>query len=357
VQAPLLATLAIILVLAFLVFRHFILTFTVAGSIALLMAPLQRELTRRLRGRRGLSAALLVLLVTVVLLVPILLYGTLLARQALEFFDWVRPYLQPGALETFWTETLPRKFPAVFAWLAPQPGGRPSMELLSTTLSRGASGLNRVLQVFLTETVTAILDVTLFLMMLFFLLRDGEELRESVRGVSPFTRGQETEMLGHLGNTVRGVLMAMLIVPIVQGFIGFLGYWAFGLPQAGLWGAMTTFAAMIPLVGSPLAWIPAAVYLLVTGSTSKAIGLALYGILVISMVDNIIKPLILRGSAQIHIMLGFLSILGGLYAFGPKGLIAGPVVLSLVLSAYRIYRYDVLHWREEAPVLPASRAL
>ena len=72
-----------------------------------------------------------------------------------------------------------------------------------------------------------------------------------------------------------------------------------------------------------------------------------YGMFVISMVDNIVKPIILKGSAQIHMMLGFLSILGGLLAFGPKGLIVGPVVLSLVLSAYRIYRYDILRWREE----------
>jgi predicted PurR-regulated permease PerM len=356
VQGPLLITLGVILVLAFLVFRYFILTFTLAGSVALLMAPLQRALTRRLGGRRGIAAAILVVLCTVALLIPVLIYGTLLARQAADFFDWVRPYLQPGALEQVWTETLPRKFPALSAWLAPKQG-RPSLEILSTALSRGASVLNGVVQVFLTELVSAVLDLTLFLMMLFFLLRDGEELRESLRGVSPFTRGQEAEMLDHLGNTVRGVLLAMIIVPIVQGLVAFLAYWGFGLPRAGLWGAMTTFASMIPLVGSPLAWIPASLYLLATGSTGKAIGLAVYGILVISMVDNIIKPLILQGSAQIHTMLGFLSILGGVYAFGGKGLIVGPAVLSLVLSAYRIYRYDILRWRETEPVLPASRAL
>src|SRR6202008_4072222 len=79
----------------------------------------------------------------------------------------------------------------------------------------------------------------------------------------------------------------------------------------------------------------------------RAIGMAAYGGFVISMVNNIVKPIILRGSAQIHMMLGFLSIMGGLFAFGPKGLIVGPVVLSLVISAYRIYRYDILRWREE----------
>jgi predicted PurR-regulated permease PerM len=187
----------------------------------------------------------------------------------------------------------------------------------------------------------------IFLMMLFFLLRDGEELRQSLRGISPFTRGQETELLEHLGNTVKAVLQAMIIVPLIQGVVAFFGFWAFGLPSPLLWAVMVVFAALIPILGSPLAWIPAALYFLVNGDMGRALGMTAYGVFVISMVDNIVKPIILKGSAQIHTMLGFLSIMGGLLAFGPKGLIVGPVVLSLVLSAYRIYRYDILRWREE----------
>ena len=156
-------------------------------------------------------------------------------------------------------------------------------------------------------------------------------------------------MLDHLANTVKGVLQSMLIVPLAQGLVALLGFWLFGLPSPLLWSVMVVFAALIPLVGSPLAWVPAGLYLLFSGATVRGVGLLLYGVLFISMIDNIVKPLILKGAAQIHIMLGFLSILGGLYAFGPKGLIAGPVVLSLVLSAYRIYRYDVLHWRHGQP--------
>jgi predicted PurR-regulated permease PerM len=110
---------------------------------------------------------------------------------------------------------------------------------------------------------------------------------------------------------------------------------------------MVTFAALIPLVGTPLVWVPATFYFFFTGSPAKGLGMLLYGMVVISGIDNVIKPLILKGAAQIHTMLGFLSILGGLYAFGPKGLVAGPIVLSLVLSAYRIYRYDVLRRRRE----------
>jgi predicted PurR-regulated permease PerM len=134
---------------------------------------------------------------------------------------------------------------------------------------------------------------------------------------------------------------------LIQGVVAFFGFLAFGVPSPLLWAVMVVFAALIPILGSPLAWIPASLYLLANGDTGRALAMTAYGVFVISMVDNIVKPIILKGSAQIHMMLGFLSIMGGLLAFGPKGLIVGPVVLSLVLSAYRIYRYDILRWREE----------
>lgn len=349
-QAPLVACLLVILLLAFLVFRPFVLTFTVAGSVALMLAPLQRHLTRRL-GRKGVAAGLLVLFCAVALLAPVLSYGTLLAQQATAFVEWLRPRLEPAALEKLWGQTLPARYPLLMAWVRQSTGGG-AMPAASTALSRLASGANRVLQTALTGLAEALIDLSLFLMMLFFLLRDGDQLREGLRGISPLTRGQETEMLDHLTNTVRGVLQSMLLVPLAQGIVALVGFLAFGVPAPVLWSVMVVFAALIPLVGSPLAWVPAGIYFLVSGSTARGVGLLLYGVLVISMIDNILKPLILKGAAQIHTMLAFLSILGGVYAFGPKGLIAGPVVLSLVLSAYRIYRYDVLRWRQDAVLGP-----
>jgi predicted PurR-regulated permease PerM len=201
-------------------------------------------------------------------------------------------------------------------------------------------------QEFLTRLANVLLDFGIFVLMLFFLLRDGAEIREAVRGVSPLTRGQELEIVDHLTRTVKGVLQSMVLVPLAQGLVALIGFWAFGVPAPLLWSLMVVFAALIPIVGSPLAWVPAALYLMYDGQVAKGVGLFIYGAVLISGIDNVIKPLILKGAAQIHMLLAFLSILGGIFAFGPKGLIVGPVVLSLVLSAYRIYRYDVLRWRK-----------
>lgn len=344
VQGPLLGFLLVTLVLAFVVFRYFLLTFTVAASVALMLSPVQGALSRRLGGRDGLAASLLVLAATFVILFPVLLYGTLIFQQAVAFLDWLRPHLEAREWDRLWHEVVPQRSPKVANWLKQIGWEAPP---LTQGLARASEVANHYVQVVVTGVATVALDLTIFLMMLFFLLRDGDDLRESLRGISPFTRGQETELLEHLGNTVKAVLQAMIIVPLIQGVVAFLGFWAFGLPSPLLWAVMVVFAALIPILGSPLAWIPAALYFLLNGDMGRALGMTAYGVFGISMIDNIVKPLILRGSAQIHMMLGFLSIMGGLFAFGPKGLIVGPVVLSLVLSAYRIYRYDILRWREE----------
>jgi predicted PurR-regulated permease PerM len=351
-QAALYAVLVLVAVLAYLVFRYFLLTFAVAASVALLLAPVQAGLTRRLRGRRGVAAGGLVALCALLLLVPVFAYGALLVQQAGVFFDWLRPWIEPAAFERLWTVELPARWPLLAAWLRESSGGN-AMAAAYAALSRFAAWLNDLLQAAVVGAVAAVFDLLIFLLMVFFLLRDGDLLRESLRGVSPLTRGQETELLDHLTRTVKGTLLSMVLVPVAQGLVALVGFLIFGVPGALVWSAMTVFACLIPLVGSPVVWVPAAGYLFLNGHPGRAVGLVVYGIAFIAAVDNILKPMILRGAAEIHTMLGFLSILGGVYAFGPKGVIVGPVVLSLILSAYRIYRFDVLRWRQADTSWPA----
>ncbi len=134
----------------------------------------------------------------------------------------------------------------------------------------------------------------------------------------------------------------MIVVPLAQGLAAVIGFLIFGVPSPFVWGAAVALAAMVPILGSPLGWVPACVYLSLTAETWQAVGLLVYGVVLISGIDNVVKPMLLQGSAQIHPMLGFLSILGGVLAYGVTGFLVGPVILSLVLSAIRIYRMDVL---------------
>jgi predicted PurR-regulated permease PerM len=345
ILTPLLYALVVILVLAFWVFRPFLLTFTVAASVALLLAPVQRRLGQALGLRSGLAASVLVLVTTAAILLPVLSSFFVLGTHAVGFFAWLTPHLEPEALEKVLKETLPERIPALRQWLVR--GQDQMMPLVSSGLSQLAGGASALVQHLVAGFATAAFELALFLFMLFFLLRDGGRLQAELRQVSPFSEAQETQIFDHLGKTVKGVLQAMVVVPLAQGFMAALGFWLFGVPSPVPWGVAVVFAAMVPILGSPLGWVPACIYLFLYGATWQWVGMVLFGIVVISGIDNVIKPLLLKGAADIHPMLGFLSILGGILAFGFFGFLVGPVILSLVLSALRIYRLDVL--RPELP--------
>ncbi len=334
---------AIVLALAYLVFRPFLLTCTVAAAVALFMAPAQRRLSQLLGGRSTVAAGLLVLANTVVILVPVLSSVALLASQGVGFFAWLGPHLQPDALQRIWSDAVAPRLPWLEPWL--RRGDLQLAPVVSDALSQLASGARGVIQSIVTGLTTAAFELFLFLLMLFFLLRDGRALRDYVRAISPLTQAQENAIADHLAKTVKGVLQAMVLVPLVQGFLAAVAFWALGVPAPVLWGVGVVFAALVPILGSPLGWGPAAIYLFLTAGSPRGIAMLVYGVVVISGIDNVIKPLLLRGTARIHPLLGFLSILGGVLAFGPLGFLVGPVILSLALSALRLYRLDVLRAR------------
>jgi predicted PurR-regulated permease PerM len=338
---PLLLALALILLLAWWVFQPFVLDFAVAACVALLLAPVQKRLSVVLGNRPTLAAALLVLVSTVVILVPVLTSLFLLARQVALFLEWIRvqPLLGPEELQRFW-EQLPQRYPGLRAWIAwLQAQVTP---LVSGSIEQLAGRANVVLQNVLGRVTHAAVDLGLFLLMLFFLLRDGGRLRTELTPISPFSAEQEHQIFDHLEKTIKGALQAVVVVPVVQGILAGIGFMLFGVPSPFVWGTAVIIAATVPLIGSPLGWLPACAYLLVQGRTGPAVGLLVYSIVIVSGSDNVIKPMLLRGSARIHPLLGFLSIIGGVLAFGVFGFLIGPVILSLVLSAIRIYRLDVL---------------
>lgn len=330
---PLAACLLAIAILGFVVFGPFLVTFAVAASTALLLAPAHRRLAQAAGGRATVAAAAVVVGCAVVFTVVVLTYAALLRTQARALLESAAPLLQPGAAERWWSKTLVSRHPRL-----PVP---PLSEVVSGVAAMGSTLLREGAM----RAGNTLVHLGLFFMMLFFLLRDGPTLGTEIRAVSPFSRAQESDMVRHLAATVRAGMLALVLVPVVEALVAVVGFAIFGLPAPFLWGALVGFAGLIPVVGTPLAWVPAGLYLLATGPPWRGIGLLLWGALVIGMVGHVVKPLLLRGGAQIHPLLGFLAILGGLFAFGPAGLIVGPVILSLAMSALRIYRYDILRWR------------
>lgn len=336
----LLVTLGAVLYLAWEVFRFFILMFATAAPVAILMNPTQERLTAGLGNRRSLAAAILVIWSLLIVAIPFTAVLTLLGGQAVNFFSWLGPQLEPDKVQTFLRDTLPSKIPWFGpAWDTLEPYVAPTAASL---LSQISGAVQVLLQRLATGLGATVVEISFFFLFLFFFLRDGRAILALLRSLSPLSSEQESRVIEHLIATSRGALLGVLVVPLAQGASAMLGYWIFGVPNALLWGSITVLACLIPLLGAPIVWVPIGIFLFFSGPSWKAIGLLVYGAAVISSIDNVLKPMLLSGAARVHPLLGFLSVIGGTLAFGPAGLLVGPIVLSLAISALHIYRTDFL---------------
>ena len=350
----LIALLLVVLALVLVVFWHFLITLGLATALTLLLKPMHRRLTRWMRGRDWLSALSIVLGTTLVILIPVLGVLAAIAGQALTFYKWVAPRLTTGELEGLWNTHVQSRFP----WVAKiqEIGEGRIADFLAGALTQLASGANNLLQGAVAGLSAAAFELTLMLIMLYFFLRDGEQFRAQIRRVSPLSRRQADQVMDQVAQTMKGALASLLMVPLVQGVLATLGYWALGVPNALLWGGLTTLVAFIPLVGTPLVWVPICIFLAVTGQIWQTVVLAVYGGVMISSIDNVIRPWMLKGSANIHPLWSFLAILGGLITFGALGLLVGPLILSLGVSALNIYEMDVLRGGAVPKDVPEKRA-
>jgi len=354
VYATLVALLLVVFGLVLVVFRPFLIVLGLATALTLLLKPLHRRLTGWLGDRDGTAALLIVLGLTVVILIPVLAILTAIASQALSFYQWVMPRLTTVELEELWNENLP----AQLDWLKQLPAfaqGRLA-DFVTAALSRLAEAANTLIQGAVTGLSTAAFELVLMLIMLYFFLRDGPRFRAQIRRVSPLSKEEADQVLNQAAGTMRGALKALLLVPLIQGALATVGYWAFGVPNALLWGGITTLIAFLPLIGTPLVWIPICIYLWLDGHPWQSVTLAVYCTLVVTSIDNFLRPWIMRGSTNIHPLWSFLAILGGLISFGALGLLVGPLIVSLGVSAVRIYEMDVLRPRppESNPAIPAQ---
>jgi len=334
---------SLILYLSYQIFRPFLQVFILAGATAILTYPAHERITRRLGGRPTLGAAVTLILLVLLVVVPVTFYSSLLSLEAANLTRGlnaatIQEYAHQAA-ERF----LPERFDVVhFLKERLGPGGIFESDYFKGAVNEIASAANKLVQSFIAGTASALISLVFFFLFLFFLLRDGRALGKELMQLSPLEDRDEREIFTHLTKTIRAILLGGVFVPIAQGVLSMIGFAVFGLPSPVLWGSLLIVAAVIPIVGGTVVWIPAVVYLALAGSTWQWVGLLIYCVLVVSTVDNILKPVILRAAANFHPMIAFVSVLGGMIAFGVFGFVLGPVIASLLLSLLRIYKYEIL---------------
>jgi len=214
------------------------------------------------------------------------------------------------------------------------------------------SSLNLDIQNFVTQGLSWVIDhfsiifskflkilFGLFLMLLaiFYFLRDGSKFLSSLMSISPLDDSYDKKIIARIGNAINSVIRGYLVIAIVQGLFTGLGFLIFGVPSPVIWGFVAALASLIPTVGTALVTAPGILFLILSGHTLPALGLAVWGVAVIGLVDNLLGPIIIKKGVNIHPFLILVSVLGGIAVFGPIGFIVGPVLLSLLFTLFDLY--------------------
>lgn len=182
------------------------------------------------------------------------------------------------------------------------------------------------------------INVFILLFALYYMLRDGGALKRNLIVFSPLIDSYDEQIFTKLEQAIYSVVRGSLAVGLIQGILTGLGFWITGVPNPVLWGSLAVISALIPGVGTSLVLIPGVIYLFMSGATVWAIGLAIWGVLAVGLIDNFLGPSIINRGVNIHQFLILLSVIGGITFFGPVGFILGPMVLALLFALLDIYK-------------------
>lgn len=307
------------------------------AMLAGLSRPLYRWVTNMVGGRRSLAAALTLLVLFVLVVGPISAFVGVVVGQAVNVSTQAIPWLQQhfGAASTFNThEWLAQRFPSLAPYLPDQAKIVENIGAVAQSaggfLVAGASRIGA-------GTATFLLNLFVMLYAMFFFLRDGRAILEKIFYYMPLHHEDEELMLQRFTSVTRATIKGTLVIGIIQGALAGLGFWIAGIDGAAFWGTVMVVLSIVPGIGAALVWVPAVIYLFVTGQTLAGTLLGAWCAAVVGTVDNVLRPMLVGKDAKMPDLLILVGTLGGLFLFGPIGFIVGPIVCGLFLTVWDIY--------------------
>uniref|UniRef100_A0A7V4G816 AI-2E family transporter n=1 Tax=Desulfobacca acetoxidans TaxID=60893 RepID=A0A7V4G816_9BACT len=338
----------LVLYYAYEIVKPFLIDIFLALVLFFTARPLHQALTRMLYGFRTLASLLTCIILALIILVPLFTLVSIISRQAWEFSSRVTQALTTDELWR-WVNM---KFQALMDYLAslnfPLPPEQVKLEnVVRTVLLKGSEFVATNAYSLLSGFTTFFLDFILVLFIAFFMFLQGDDFIEELKKLSPLDAQHNDMIFGEMEATIKATLWGTVVVAFIQGVLGGVGFFLFGVPQAAFWGTVMVPASVIPVVGAAIIWLPGVLYLFFQGSPTMAVGLLIYCALFISSIDNLVKPYLMRGARNTPAIFVLFSILGGISYFGMIGFILGPLILSFLLSLLSIYQKTILAVRKE----------
>jgi predicted PurR-regulated permease PerM len=311
-----------------------------AVTFAILFAPLNRALRRRLRLGPAMAAVLTTTVVLVLVILPTVLLAGFMVQEASALLERLRSGEIDLALYY-------RRVLAVLPeWATRLLHGAGLDDLASVqarlkeSAARGTQPIASRLWLISQGTLDFSVNFVVMLYLLFFLLRDGEALMRRIERAMPLDPPVQARLYRNFTVVVRSTVKGNVVVALVQGALGGVALVALGIPGALLWAVVMAVLSLLPAVGAALVWGPVALYLLATGDVAKGLGLAAFGIFVIGLVDNVLRPILVGKETRMPDYVVLVSTLGGMSLFGPNGFVIGPVIAALFIAAWDLASRD-----------------
>lgn len=331
-QAFLLLLLGSSFVLALFIYWPFLGSLALAAVASVIVRPLYDNVLSRVRWP-GLSALVAVLVSMVLILVPLSLLGTQVAQEAEQLYAALSA--EKG------TELIARGLESIENMIAAFiPVGDFSGEAaadIDTYLERGLEWLLGHLGSVFSSIAALLLNFLIFFIALFYLLRDGALFKQRLIELSPLANVDDHMIFSRLETAVNSVVKGNLSIALIQGLLTAIGFTIFGVPNAILWGTVAAIAALIPGLGTALVILPAVMYLFIIESSAPAVGLIIWGILAVGLIDNFLGPRLVGRGMKMHPLFVLLAVLGGIIFYGPLGIFLGPLTLSFLFALLSIH--------------------
>ncbi|MBD1575308.1 MULTISPECIES: AI-2E family transporter [Vibrio] len=329
----------------FLLISPYLNSIVMAFIISLLIYPLHEKLENRWSSCPNSIAFISCLLLTFIIVIPLLAVFAAIIQQGAHFSQTVYAWASDGGIQ----ELLSHPYIAKALHIANQylPFDNLDPQQIAQRAARFISQFGSVLVSFsakiLGDATGFLANFFLMLFVLFFLLRDRDKLVNGMRHILPLSRSQEDRLLTEVEQVSKSAVLGSFLTAIAQAIAGGFSLWLVGLPGL-FWGTMIGAASFIPVVGTALIWVPAAAYLFLTGDIGWGIFLVIWGVTIIGSIDNIIRPLLMQGSAGMDTLLIFFSLLGGIQLFGLIGLIYGPLIFAITMVLFKMYEEEFKHF-------------
>jgi predicted PurR-regulated permease PerM len=332
-----LATIAVLIVVLLRVIAPFVRPMMWAGLLAFLLHPVQVRLVRTLRGRVSIAAGILTVFVFLLFVGPLTLLGVVFAAQAGTLADQVRRQIIELRIDSVSDVAALPALQRMLGWLEDHAS-------ISTAQAQRwmLEGATRVFEQIASLGGTVVLSAVgtvvgfgLMLFVLFFFIRDGEQMSHAAARFVPLPHERRVELVTQLTNVTRAVVLGTAVTATAQGVLLGIGFAIAGLPAPVVFGVLAGIFSVLPFGGTSFVWVPAAAFLFLQNDVGHGLFVLAWGLLLVSTIDNFLRPLFISGQANIPTLAVFIGVFGGLAAFGLVGLFVGPVVLAMALTLLR----------------------